>query len=206
MQSRKIRETLEKTGLLNILIKVFNAMGNIKLLKRQGWVDNGLPPDKVETVGAHTFGTCFLILILEELGDIPKQLKFDKLIKYALIHDIGESITGDFTPYNSPSKSDRIKQELDAANELFPKNSKLSKLNNFYTSFIKDELDCEDREYISYVKQVDKLDMMIQALYYEITQKTSLKEFHENPLKYLSDGTLINLFKNVKKDIFKKKE
>src|SRR3989339_2211175 len=97
MVKRIFRAFINLSSSLNImedLIDFLHKVGQLKGLKRTGWVYKNIPDP--ESVAEHSFRTAILALVLAD------ELKADKerLVKMALIHDLAESITGDLTPWD----------------------------------------------------------------------------------------------------------
>lgn len=76
------------------IVDFYHYTDLLKRTKRAGWVKAGI--NDSESVSDHSFSTSLLSMIMA-----PK-LKADseKLIKMALIHDLGESIMGDVFWYS----------------------------------------------------------------------------------------------------------
>jgi putative hydrolases of HD superfamily len=75
------------------LIQFFRTAGKLKSVRRQGWVDRGIP--NPESVADHTFRAMVMAWVLgREAG-----LDVDRLLKLMLLHDLPEAEAGDATPY-----------------------------------------------------------------------------------------------------------
>ncbi len=87
--------------------RLVNFAGRLKRLKRTGWLDRGVPPDRAESVADHIFRTALLAWLAA--GADPS-LDRDRMLKLALIHDLAEAISGDPAPYRPgelPPEGDR---------------------------------------------------------------------------------------------------
>ena len=73
----------------NTTVDVLLKVGRLKSIKRTGWVRSGMPDP--ESVAAHTFRVCFLVLVLADRLKLNRQ----KLLEMGLLHDIEEAVTGD---------------------------------------------------------------------------------------------------------------
>ena len=85
-------------------LKIFKVIGQLKTLKRTGWVQNevSLP----ESVADHMYRMSMLSFFITD-----PTINRDKLMKICLCHDLAEAIVGDITPYDGVSKEDKKKLE-----------------------------------------------------------------------------------------------
>ena len=128
----------------------------LKTLKRQGWIEHGVSLAKVESVADHTFGTCLLALFF------AKELDCDilNILQLALIHDLAESIVGDITPKDGISHQEKISREYEA----------MVRLNGLVPMDILtlwEDYELEKTLEARVIKNIDKLEMILQALVYE---------------------------------------
>ncbi len=150
------------------LVKFLETAGRLKTTSRAGWVDVGIP--QPESVADHTFRTSILCMLY---GDM-KKLDQSKLLRMALIHDLPEAIIGDLTPLK---KNEETKGREDAAMnrilDLLPEKQKKKYLMDW-----KEYQGGKTREARA-VRQLEKLEMALQAKEYEKTKSTgrSLKRF-----------------------------
>jgi putative hydrolase of HD superfamily len=78
------------------IIEAYFEFVQLKQLYRQGWLHKGISPQNCETVAEHSFCVALLALILAD--EYSVELDTAKVIRMALIHDLGEIYAGDFTP------------------------------------------------------------------------------------------------------------
>ncbi len=71
------------------IIRFFSKIRKLKEIERSGWVVSGVK--KPESVADHSFGVALLVMLLGK----NKNIDLEKALKMALIHDLGEAITGD---------------------------------------------------------------------------------------------------------------
>ncbi len=151
-------------GELEFLLKSFE----IKEIKRKGWLRK-VGIENPESVASHSFGIALLALVFL---DDPELFR---LLKMAIIHDLAEVIIGDLTP--EEKREDHAKLKLEAFKHLISPLSeeKRRKLLEVFEEASRDEL----------FKELDKLDMAIQALYYKLKgyPKEKLYEFTKINLK-----------------------
>lgn len=138
--------------------KFAKILGEIKELKRTGWqlrnIDNG------ESVADHSFGVSLLTLLF-----CPKNLDKAKCLEFAIIHDLAEVITGDYTP-GEISKDEKHKLECEAIKKIsidFDYPELVEKFNEYEAQ------ECEEAKF---VKKADRLDTVLQAKYYTDENRT----------------------------------
>jgi len=95
------------------LLEFFRAAGKLKAVRRQGWVDRGVPD--AESVADHTFRTMVMAWVLgREAG-----MDTNRLLKLMLLHDLPEVEAGDATPYgNVLSGTDELARVVPRWREL----------------------------------------------------------------------------------------
>jgi len=151
----------------------------LKHTQRTGWTR--YPLTDVESVADHSFGIAALALTL----DLPPHIKRDRLIQMALAHDMAESIVGDIVVERTGdlqtqmSVDEKAKKETKAAEQLFQNQPDLLLLFEEYEAQITPDA--------KFLKELDKLEMVFQALDYEkkIGQSDPFTEFWENAKKYI---------------------
>ena len=79
------------------IARFFHRIGALKLVRRTGWLDRGVPPEVTESVADHSFRMA-LLAWLAALGG-STGLNADRVLKLALVHDLPEALTGDEPPY-----------------------------------------------------------------------------------------------------------
>ncbi|MEM2924670.1 MAG: HD domain-containing protein [Methanocellales archaeon] len=136
------------------LIDFFLRAMKLKEINRMGWVRVGV--EEPESVAEHSF---FLVLLAMVLGK-KFNLNCEKLMKMAILHDLGEIETGDITPYDDKAEEKRL-QERRSTEALLLLLSDVEFLDIWmeYQSLASQEA--------LFLKQLDKLEMAFQALIYE---------------------------------------
>ena len=150
----------------NDAIKLFLQLSHLKNLYRQGWITKLLGmeyKDKVETVAEHSWSVAMLSMSIIEKYNLSYNM--EKCIKLALIHELGEIYAGDYTT-NSISKDKKHILEKEAVEKLLEdiefKNDFIE-LWNEYENGISEEA--------KYIKQIDKLECIMQAVCYGLDAK-----------------------------------
>jgi len=174
------------------IINFYKYLDKLKRTKRKGWVDAKIPDS--ESVSDHSFSTAVLSMILG-----PKfKVNTEKLIKMALIHDIGESITGDITWFSKAhgvNKEVLIKKEK---NERMVMKKILSTLkNNEYLDLWKEMDEMKTKE-AKLHKEIDRLDMTLQAYYNEKRTKINLDGFFHFADLFIKDKNIKKILDKIK--------
>jgi len=172
-------------GLINTLSKA----GVLKDVKRTGWVLKGVTD--VESVADHTWRMSLLIMLLAE-----KALNKQKLLEMNTVHDLGEIGVGDIK-WETGKKviaDQRAKHEdeLKSVEEIFGNQEN----GDYYISLLQ-EFNEQKTPEAKFLKQVDKLEMVLQALEYERQGYPGhlFDEFWENAEKYIAGNSLEPVFK-----------
>lgn len=85
---------------------------SLQHLERTGWVRKNV--SKPETVSGHMYRMGIMSAFLVD----DPSLDINKCIKMSLVHDLGESIIGDFTPQDTITEEEKHKLETAAIEKL----------------------------------------------------------------------------------------
>lgn len=171
------------------LIELFYEINHLKRLLRQGWL-RSIPAEQCESVAEHTFGVALLAWALAER--FFPGLDPEKILKLALIHDIGEIHAGDITPYDGISAAEKNQAEQQAVKQLFsrlPGGEKYLALWEEYENGTSPEA--------QFVKQIDRLEMALQASIYEYQHEVNLEEFFGSAAEVILSPELKTVFADI---------
>eukprot|EP01084_Bolivina_argentea_P117505 208674_1 len=154
------------------LLEFAYLIGNLKKTERTGWVRMNI--HKPESIADHMYRMSILSWIFtDQFNNYNKQNKLqlnaNKVMKMALVHDIVESICGDIIPIEKISgvsketKYDLEHQSIIKIRDKYLKGTVVGK--EMYDLWIEYEQQKTLESHI--VKDLDKLDMIIQAEEYE---------------------------------------
>ena len=143
----------------------------LKDLPRTGWVRSGVK--EPESVAAHSWGMAVLALHFA-----PKNLNLAKVLAMCIIHDLPEVRVGDLTPHDDVTNKAEL--EASAMSELAPE-----WLGLFH------EYESGNSKEAKFVKQIDKLDMGLQASIYQSRQELDLSEFTNSAKLKITDSNLL---------------
>lgn len=146
---------------LKKLAKFSEIIGKLKLVRRSGWISH-VGMSEPESVADHSFRCAILAMCF---GDLIK-VDTEKLVRMLLLHDIQEVITGDYDSYEKEKIGiSGVKQREIAAIEeilsLLP-----SELAEHYFRIWK-EFESQGTKEAILANDIDKIEMIIQALEYE---------------------------------------
>lgn len=165
------------------VIRFYFAINHLKQLYRQGWLKRGVAKEHTESVADHSFATALLAFLLART--YATKLDVEKIIKLALIHDVGEVYAGDITPLDGISLEEKRKKELEAFHKIF---SEIPEGKEFIDLW--EDFEYQKSEEAIFVKLIDRLEMGLQAAVYEKQGYTNLHEFFESVAEDLKDSPL----------------
>ena len=168
-------------------LEVLSIFSRLKQTKRTGWVMRGV--ENPESISDHCFRVAMfgMYLALED-----PSLDLNKVVKMGLVHDCGESIVGDVTPCEH-----HISEALKSGNE----DKALWRLDEMGGKEILYPLwrEFEDGKTpeAAAVKQLDKLEMILQAVEYERSQGLVLDDFFESSRKVFKHPVIVRWAKQI---------
>ena len=169
------------------LVEAYFELNHLKQLYRQGWLTHSdMAKEKCESVADHSFATALTAYFIAD--EFFPELNVDKVLKLALIHDLGEVYAGDITPYMGVSKQEKTAKERNAVREIF---SKLSKGKEYLELW--EEHEANSTPEAKFVKQVDGLEMALQASVYHHQGIKVRETFYEKAREKVSDPKLVKI-------------
>uniref|UniRef100_A0A182MZH1 5'-deoxynucleotidase HDDC2 n=1 Tax=Anopheles dirus TaxID=7168 RepID=A0A182MZH1_9DIPT len=170
---------------MNNYIKFMEVLGNVKHLKRTGWVLRKVKD--CETVSGHMYRMAMMSFFLEDSHGLDR---------IPLVHDLAEGIVGDITPYCGISREEKLLKEFsamtDIASLLGPNKDKIMALFNEYEEGQTPEA--------KFVKDLDRLDMVMQAYEYEKRDNCpqQLQEFFDSTENKFSHPLVVDIVNAIK--------
>lgn len=168
----------------------FYLVSELKKIPRKGWKTK-VGIEHPESVADHSYSTAIMAMVLSD----SKKFDTEKVIKMALLHDLAESITGDFTP-DEISKNNKNAIENETMSEIL---SKLPKeIENEYQLIWREYTEGITKESIL-LHDVDKLEMAIQAAKYssEGYPNEKLKVFVESAKNEIKSKELLEIIDTI---------
>ncbi|TNF25420.1 MAG: HD domain-containing protein [Deltaproteobacteria bacterium] len=156
---------------------LLEALG-LKDVLREGWVRRGV--DGVESVAAHSWGVAWLVMAL-----LPPELDRGRALAYAVLHDLPEVHAGDIVPADGVSPEEKHRREVEGLRTLLagsPRGPELLRTWEAYEA----QADPEAR----FVRQLDRLDMALQAALYARSRGLDPREFWDSAAAVIEDPAL----------------
>ena len=182
LKSPNPKSTLEEKNTHSIIRAYFEYV-HLKQLYRQGWLARGISPERCETVAEHTFGVAVTAMLLAE-AHYP-EMDVLKILRMALIHDFGEIYAGDIIPGDEVSPEEKYILEKEAINRIFE-----GLPNGEDYLHLWEEFESGASPEARFVRQIDKLEMALQASVYEHLNLGHLPEFFKSAGAEISSPTL----------------
>ena len=129
----------------------------LKTIKRTGWISKAKIL-KAESVADHSYSLTALSMVFSDLLGLDTE----KVMKLCIIHDLAESIIGDYMPEEIYIFDKHIKEDnaMKVIISSFP-----SKIAILYSELWKEYTLNQTKE-VHLVKQLDKMEMYLQANQY----------------------------------------
>lgn len=148
--------------------KIRNAMKfyllatKLKYKIRSAWDANhwNINSERLESVAEHVYGTCILAISLSSEFDF--EIDLNKVLKMLVIHEIGEVLIGDITPFDNITPEEKQKTEFQAVSLLINDLSTKEELLGLFVEF--EERLTNEAKFAYYI---DKLEANIQAKVYQ---------------------------------------
>ena len=169
-----------------MLFDFFYIVSELKKTPRRGWKEK-IGIEHPESVADHSFSTAVMAMIFSDLQKLDTQ----KMLKMALLHDLSESITGDFTP-EEILKEDKKEIENQTMKEILAKLP--LEISNEYEKIWNEFQDGITKESIL-MHEIDRLEMAIQSLKYnaEGHSKEKLALFFESAKKDIKSKEILEI-------------
>lgn len=165
-----------KSDDIDFLLESYNVKDEV----RTGWLFKGVTDP--ESVASHVWGVKFLCLLYAEEADVDE----GKAVKMAVVQDLPEAKTGDLVSEKHADRYERTdeeKEELErkAMHEL-PPEDRFDEIIGLW-----EEYQERETEVAKFVKDMDMIDMCIQALKYEKEERRSPEKDMEEFFDYTEE-------------------
>ncbi|XP_012684858.1 HD domain-containing protein 2 [Clupea harengus] len=151
------------------MLQFMKLIGQLKRVPRTGWVYRNVK--QPESVSDHMYRMSMMALTIED-----RNLNKDRCMKMALVHDMAECIVGDIAPADNISKAEKHRREKEAMEHL---TGLLSEGLRKEIYDLWNEYETQSSPEAKLVKELDQLEMILQAHEYEQLEGTPgrLEEF-----------------------------
>lgn len=177
---------------LDSIIEIYFQINHLKHLLRQGWLMRGIPEDKCESVGDHTFAVALFAMMIAK--KYFPELDIMKVIKMSLVHELGEIDGGDITPLDGIDKKEKYAIEEKGIRKMFANFPEGREYLELWLEFEENK-----SSEAKFVKQIDQLEKAMQAKVYALQYDKNLDEFVESARARITDKKLISLLDELKK-------
>lgn len=175
---------------LSPFLRAYFEFNHLKQLYRQGWLKRGIPEERCESVAEHSFGVALLTLFL--CDRFYAHLDCTKAVRMALLHDFGEIFAGDLTPSDSVDPHQKHLLEAEAVHKIF---SGLPDGGQYIELW--EEFEAGESPEAQLIRQLDKLEMGLQAGVYAQQGWGDLSEFYNSAAASLSDPILVETLQEL---------
>ncbi len=134
----------------------------LKYKIRSGWDKShwNVSKERVESIAEHVYGTCILALSID--SEFKTDLDINKVTKMLVLHELGEVIIGDITPFDNITPEEKMKKEHEAMREVI---GDLVNQEEFLSLLF--EFDEKKTKEAIFAHHCDKLEADIQAKVYQ---------------------------------------
>jgi putative hydrolase of HD superfamily len=139
------------------LLSFFESVLRLKSVKRAGWVSKaGI--SNAESVSDHTYSMCAMGMILSDMLGLDTE----RVMKMIIIHDLSESIIGDYMPNEITREKKRLEEGKAMSCILY----QVPSVARSSYEMIWQEYQANKTRAAKFVHKLDKLEMAIQSIQY----------------------------------------
>ncbi len=188
--------------MIDFLLKI----GRLKRYPRTGWIVSGINLAEIETVGAHSFRTALIALILSmmEKEQLKNEIDIRRVLEIALLHDFSEAVLQDIDRRIIPYFGKEFKQlkkqaEKRAVEEIISSMGDHVEIKRFFLEIIEDYM-LEKSKESKIVQVADRLEVLVQAFEYEQRgyPKKLFEDFWNNIVKEVENSGIKSANKLLK--------
>jgi putative hydrolase of HD superfamily len=162
-----------------ILTTFFQSVLQLKYIKRAGWASK-VRVENPESVADHTYSMCAISMVLSDMLGLDTE----RVMKMVILHDLAESITGDYMPteINKKKKLLKEKKAMSSILRCLPLSIR-SNYKKIWQEYILNKTDVA-----RFVHRIDKVEMVLQARQYvkQGYSNKSLDQFFSSAYKSLN--------------------
>ncbi|HCE17261.1 MAG TPA: phosphodiesterase [Anaerolinea thermolimosa] len=173
------------------LLAAYLEMNHLKRLFRQGWLQAGVPREYCESVAEHVFGMTLLAWMVVESG-LVADVNRDRVMQMTLVHEIGEIYTGDITPGDGVAVDEKHHREREGALQV---TNRLP--NGAEWMALWEEFEAGETNEARLVRQLDRLEMALQAWVYEKQLGMNLEGFFQSAERAVNNPELKDMLKII---------
>jgi len=156
----------------------FHIIERLKTQKRTGWMNNKIVD--AESISDHMHRMSILALCSTD-----QSLDISKCVMLSVVHDLAEAIVGDIAPSDGVSREEKRKLETEAMRDMVegmlhgsPAARRIEGLWNEYES--------GETAEARFVKDLDRIEMALQASEYEDRHNKHLQSFFDTSISNIA--------------------
>ncbi|KAI6014078.1 HD domain-containing protein [Pisolithus microcarpus] len=155
----------------------FHVLQRLKTQKRTGWINRNIP--NPESIADHMYRMAILAMCTSDASlDIPK------CVLMCVVHDLAEAQVGDITPSEGISKEEKRRLESEAMHNFVHDMLHGSEAALRIEALWREYEEQQTKE-ARFVKDLDRLEMALQAREYEKEYCKYLQDFFDSSLPFL---------------------
>ena len=187
--------TVPGDGFSADIVRVALEVVQLKHLFRQGWLQRGVPEARCETVAEHVFSVALLAMFLAD--HVRLDLDVARVMRIALIHDLGEIGAGDITPADGVSLEEKRRRERTSLANLL---SRLPEGGRYLELW--EEFEARSTPEARFVREVDRLEMAVQAAVYRGQLGSDISDFLATARRDVTDGALGEVLERISRIVW----
>lgn len=152
-------------------IQFMHTLSLLKETPRTGWVENEVAG--VESVSDHMYRMSVLCMMCPDTS-----LDRNRMVKIALCHDMAEALVGDISPKMGVPKDVKYAKELAALNQMM--DPLADEVHREEMKALWHEYEAQATPEAKFVRDMDLLEMVLQAVRYESSQAKELTPFFKS--------------------------
>ncbi len=183
----ELLDRLSGQSLLAALIE-FNQL---KSLYRQGWLRRGIPHEQCESVAEHIFGMTWLAWLVMDAG-LTEDVNRERVLRMVLAHEVGEIYAGDMIPADGVEPGEKQRLERESALRVAGKLAGGADILALW-----EEFEAGRTPEARLVRQLDRLEMALQAAQYRAGGAERMDEFFASARRSITDEGLLALLTQI---------
>lgn len=170
------------------VINYYVLCNRLKNMIRTGWKYWNVKRERIESVAEHIYGVLMLAIAMK--SEYQYDIDIMKVIYMIAIHELGETIIGDFTPYEI-TKDEKENKEHEAVRQILKGLLDGEEIEKLFLEF-----DAHETEEARFAYQCDKLECDLQCKLYDEEGCVDLNNQKDNDIinqplikKQMQEGT-----------------
>ena len=154
------------------VVNYYLLCNKLKDIVRTGWLNWKVKRERVESIAEHIYGVQMLAIAMK--SEYQYDIDIMKVIYMLAIHELGETIIGDLTPFEI-SREEKEKIEHEAVHNILKSLLDGEKIEKLFLEF-----DAHETKEAKFAYYCDKLECDIQCKLYDQEKCVDLNQQEEN--------------------------